>query len=168
MKIATLLSLFLSIPLLAFAASQNPETFSLSKIIGELSAKMLLILLGASVLRFGAKRVLKPFHFRQYSYIKEIVLKIIRYHNHFALSALVIAAIHGVAATIPRTFWSTQMLIGILTLFLFLLTAYFGFLLNQSGSKRHLFYTLHMTTLVLAISSGVIHMQYRLFFRLFH
>lgn len=167
LKIATLFFTLFSIPMLAFAASQKPGNLSLSKIVGGLSGNIILILIGATLLRFGAKRYLKAFHDRQHSSLKEVAQKVIRYHQYLALSALVLISIHGIAMYISRNFWNTQMLLGVISISLFALTSYFGFLINKRRQHRQLFYTLHMSTIVLAICVGVIHIQYKPFIRLF-
>lgn len=167
LKVATLFFTFFSIPMLAFAASQKPGNLSFSKIVGGLSGNIILVLLGATLLRFGAKRYLKAFHSRQHSSLKEAAQKVIRYHQHFSLSALVLIFIHGIAMYISRNLWNAQMLLGIISFSLFALTFYFGFLINKRRLQRQLFYTLHMSTLVLAICIGIIHIQYKPFIRLF-
>jgi predicted ferric reductase len=167
MKTVVLLFILFSVPVLTFAESKNPGNFSYFKILGALSGNLILIVMAAALLRFGAKRYLKALHSREHSFSKEIAQKLIRYHKHFAMSALLLIIIHGIVMSIPRNFWNTQMLLGVVSLLLFALTSYFGILITKRRVQRQLFYQLHMTTLVLALSTVLIHIQYKPFLRLF-
>jgi amino acid permease len=167
MKTVVLLFILFSVPVLTFAEPKSPGNFSYFKILGELSGSLILIMMAATLLRFGAKRYLKSLRSREHSFSKETVHRLIRYHNHFAMSALLLIIIHGIVMSIPRNFWNAQMLLGAISSLLFALTSYLGFLITKRRAQRQLFYRLHMTTLVLALSTMLIHIQYKPFLRLF-
>lgn len=167
MKILTWLCIFLSIPLLAFSAAKQPSSISIIKETGKTLATTGLLLVIAALLRFPAKRYLISNHSKQHSFLRNTSQQLLQHHRFFAIVALLLLVGHGVALTLTATYWTPRMLLGSITIFIFFSTSLFGYLITKRRPQKQLFYNLHITFFLLALSAALLHVKYKVFSGLF-
>lgn len=167
MKILTWLCIFLSIPLVAFTAAKQPSSLALIKESGKSLAATGIILLVIALLRFPAKRYLSSKHSKQHSFLRNRAQNLIQHHRFFALTALVLLAGHGLIFALTTTHWSLRLLLGSLTISLFITTSVFGYFITKRRPQKYLFYNLHITFILLALSTALLHVKYKIFSALF-
>lgn len=167
MKILIWLCIFLSIPLVAFTAVKQPSSISLIKESGKSFAATGIILVITTLLRFPAKRYLSSNHSKQHSFLRNRAQNLIQHHRFFALTALTLLVAHGLTFALTTTYWSPRLLVGSLTIFLFIAISIFGYFITKKRSQKYLFYNLHMSFLFLALSTALLHIKYKIFSALF-
>jgi hypothetical protein len=163
MKILVWLCIFLSIPLLAFTASKQPSSISAMKETGKALATTGIILVSIALLRFPAKRYLSTKHSKQHSFLRNTSQKIIKNHNFFAITSLILLIGHGILLAIVAKYWTMRVVLGILAFVLFSLTSVFGYLITKRRLQKQVFYNLHLTFLLLALSATLVHVKYKVF-----
>lgn len=167
MKILIWLCIFLSIPLLGLAASKQPSSASIIKETAKSLATTGIILSVLSLLRFVIKPYLHSKYSKQQRILRNIAQKILHYHNYFALAALLLFLSHGIILAITTPQWNPRIFLGFLTTLLFFATSLCGYLTTKRRPQKHLFHNLHITFLLLAISTALLHIKYKLFAWLF-
>ena len=167
MRILIWLCVFLSIPLLAFAASKQPSNASIIKETAKNVATTSMILTFLALSRFAIKPYLHSKYSKQQRILRNLSQKILHYHNYFAFAALLLFLSHGITLAITTPQWTPRIFLGFLTTLLFFATAFCGYLITKRRLQKHLFHNLHITFLLLALSTTLLHIKYKLFAWLF-
>lgn len=167
MKILMCLCVFLSIPLLAFAASKQPSSASMIKETGKNLAITGNILTFFALLRFVIKPYLHSKYSKQQRVLRNLAQKILYYHNYFALAALLLFFSHGVILFIIKPQWNPRIFLGILAILLFFATSLCGYFITKRRRQKQLFHNLHITLLLFTLATALLHIKYKLFAWLF-
>lgn len=167
MKTLIWLCIFLSIPLLAFSASKQPSSISVMKETAKSLATTAIILASIALLRFPVKRYLTSKHSKQNRFLRNTSHHILKHHNFFAIAALILLIGHGIAFSVSATYATTRIILGIIAIALFSLTSVLGYLITKRRLEKHIFYHLHLTFLLLTLSTTLLHVKYKTFSWLF-
>ena len=167
MKILIWLCVFLSIPFLAFTAAKHPSNISVIKETGKNFATTGIILLSIALLRFPTKHYLTSKHSKQHSFLRNTSQKILQHHSFFAITALLLLIGHGITLIFIATSLTPRMLLGSITIVIFCITSFFGYLITKRRLQKHLFHNLHVICFLSALSTALLHVKYKLFSWLF-
>ncbi len=167
MKFFIWLCLFLSIPLIGFAATKQPSSISLMKESGKNFSAIGILLITTALLRFPVKHYLGSNHSKQHSFFRNTSQTIIQYHRFIGIAALLFFIGHGVAFALSTSNWTLRLLLGSFTFLLFLTTSILGYLITKNRLQKTLFRNLHITFILLALSTGLLHVKYKIFASLF-
>lgn len=167
MKIFIWLCIFLSIPFLALAAVKQPNNISVIKEFAKTFSTIGITFGALSLLRFPGKRYLLSKHSKQHRLLRNSAQLILRHHTFFSITACILLLGHGILFFLATPHWTMRLTLGCLAFFLFVTTSVFGYLINKKTTQKYLFYNLHLTCLLFALSITLLHIKYRTFSWLF-